>query len=347
MKVVHFALMSPNQAGLYGTVKDLIFGERANGIEADIVDYGFEGKDQERLLEDGWLKCVHWQEALLSDLVIRHSATPQAVINKVPYLLALHGRPINTFLISFQYGRKEPIIEAIYKASKQKMFSGFISFWDYNTRIWREILYPSPVYQVPAPVDLERFKPYGQYHKFKGNYDFRILIADMWREDSCPVTPLFRALEVASFLEKTKGIRIQINAVGVPKRARELLEHIRTESKNPYIGEIIPMINNIELVYRSSDAVLTGHRVSTRVVRESFACGTPVLTTDQSPDFEPSFQGDLAKAIIFLMARGRKITREESRSYAKTAFDPVRTGAVMKSLFEKILGGENETRSCL
>ncbi len=338
MKVVHFALMSPNQAGLYGTAKDLIFGERANGIEADIVDFGFDGKEEERMLQDGWLKCVHWQEALRSDLVIRHSAAPMSVTDKVPFMLALHGRPINTFLLSFQQGRKNPLIETIYQASEQKMFRGFISFWDYNTRIWKEILSPSPVYQVPAPVDLERFNPDGKAHSFKGNYDFRLLIADMWREDSCPVTPFFNALETASFLEKTNGIRVQVNAVGVPKRARELLTLIKVKSNNNHIGETIPMVNNIELVYRASDAVLTSHKVSTRVVRESLACGTPILTTDSSPDYQPSVKGtDLAEAIISLMTKGRDRTRLESRTYAETAFDPIKAGSVMKSLCEKVL----------
>ena len=339
MKVVHFALMSPNQAGLYGTTKDLIFGERAHGIEADIVDYGFDGQEVERILEDGWLKCVHWQEALRSDLVIRHSAAPHAVTDTIPFMLALHGRPINTFILSFQYGRKNPIIETIYQASDQKMFRGYISFWDYNTRIWREILSPFPVYQVPAPVDLQRFTPEGKSHSFKGDYDFRILIADMWREDSCPVTPIFKALETATFLEKTTGIRVQVNAVGVPKRARELLSLIKAKSDNRHLGEVIPMINNIELVYRSSDAVLTGHKVATRVVRESLACGTPLLTTDHNPDYQPSVKGtDLAEAITTLMTKGRDRTRVESRIYAEIAFNPLRTGAVMKSLFTEVLG---------
>jgi len=338
MKIVHFALMSPNQAGLYGTVKDLIFGERANGIEADIVDYGFDGKETERILEDDWLKCVHWQEALRSDLVIRHSAAPKAVTDAVPFMLALHGRPINTFLLSFQYGRKNPIIEAIYQASELKMFRGFISFWDCNTRIWREILSPSPVYQVPAPVDLQRFTPEGKSHRFKGDYDFRILIADMWREDSCPVTPIFKAFEAATFLEKTTGIRIQVNAVGVPKRAMELLALIQKKSNNHHLGEVLPMIKNIELLYRGSDATLTSHKVSTRVVRESFACGTPVLTTDSNPDYQPSVRdNNLAEAIISLMTRGREITRVESRIYAETVFNPIKAGAIMKLLAQTVL----------
>ncbi len=342
MRVAHFALMSPNQAGLYGTVKDLILGERANGIEADFIDYGFEGRDEERILEDGWLKCVHWQEALKADIVIRHSAAPRAVIDAVPFMLALHGRPINTFLLSFNNGRKSPIIETIYQATERAKFKGFLTFWNYNTRIWNELLAPWPVYQIPAPVDLERFKPEGKKHKPRANYDFRILVADMWREDSCPVTPIFKALEAAGSLVQKEGIQVQVNAVGLPKRALELFDLIKQKSKNIHLGELFPMVQNIELLYRGADAVLTSHGLATRVVREAFACGTPVLTMDPSPDFRPSIKSDeggldIAEAIISLMMKGREETRRESRAYAEAAFDSKRTGAVIKSIFERVL----------
>lgn len=341
MRVIHFALMSPNQAGLYGTVRDLIAGERRQGISAEIVDYGYDGKDEERMLSDGWLSCVHWQEALRCDLVIRHSAAPKAVLDVTPFLLALHGRPINTFLLSFQYGRKFPIIETLYQATERETFRGFISFWPYNTRTWRELLAPWPVYQVPAPVDLERFSPEGKKHRFSGDYDVRVLIADMWREDSCPVTPIFATLEAAATLAKTTGLRVQVNAVGVPKRGRELLTIIREKSRTAHLGDIYPMVGNIELLYRASDVVVTSAGVATRIVRESFACGTPVLTTAAAPDYRPSVPinggGTLADAIITLMATERETRRRESRAYAETVFDRNRAGAVMKSVFEQVL----------
>jgi glycosyltransferase involved in cell wall biosynthesis len=331
--------MSPNLAGLYGTVKDLIIGERFHGIDANIIDYGFEGKDQERILEDGDFKTVHWQEALRSDLVIRHSATPKAVTDKVPFMLALHGRPINTFLLSFNEGRKNPIIETLYQAAEQPMFRGFISFWPHNTRIWREVLSPHPVYQIPAPVDLERFSPYGNAHKFKTGGDFNILIADMWREDNCPATPMFTALAAAADLEQTTGLNVKVHMVGVPPRARELFAIIKEKSRSRFIGEIFPMVANIEYLYRAADMVFTAHKIATRVVREPLACGTPVLTCDSTPDFIQSVDNGtpLTDAILKLIAKGRGATRRESRAYAEAAFDKKRAGAAMKTLFEKVL----------
>lgn len=338
MRVAHFALMSPNLAGLYGTVKDLIAGERYHGVDADIIDYGFEGREEGRMLEDGWLKCVPWESALQADLVIRHSATPKSVTRKVPFMLALHGRPINTFLLSYTEGRKNPIIETLYQATQEPMFRGFISFWPHNTRIWQEILRPFPVYQVPSPVDLERFSPFGPRHSFKDG-DFNVLVADMWREDSCPATPFFNALEAAARLESKTGIDVKVNIVGTPPRARELLKLIKSQTKSRHMGEIFPMVANIELLYRAADLVYTSHVIATRVVRESLACGTPVMTCEAKPDFLPSRPTDvpLPDAILQFIRQGRGGTRRESRAYAEAAFDNKKAGAAMKTVFEKVL----------
>jgi glycosyltransferase involved in cell wall biosynthesis len=343
MKAAHFSIMAPNRMGLYGTVKDLIKGERFHGVNAEIVDCGFDGTPECRMLEDGWLKTVTMESIMNADIVVRHSAVPQSVTNKIPHLLALHGRPINTFLLTFQ-DRKNPLIETIYEIGESKNFKGFLCFWRKNARVWESMLPGMPVYQVPAPCDLERYTPEGKTHTFTGEYDFRVLIADMWREDSCPVTAILKAVETSASLFASMGVRLQVNALGTPKRARELLEIIRTKSKTNCIGQIYPMVENPEVLYRAADAVITLHGLATRVVRESLACGTPVISMDPAPEYQaytPAYHEgipDLTGVITRIMMKTKEERKQESRRYAEVTFDPNRAGAVMKSIFERVLG---------
>ncbi|MDO8716407.1 MAG: glycosyltransferase [Dehalococcoidales bacterium] len=342
MKAAHFSVVAPNRMGLYGTVRDLIKGERFHGIDAQIVDYGYDDKEESRIITDDWLSSASVESIMDADIVVRHSATPRSVTDKIPHLLALHGRPINTFLLTFQ-DRKNPLIETIYQIGEQKNFKGYLCFWERNTTVWRALLPDMPIYQVPSPCDLERFTPEGKTHKLKGEYDFRILIADMWREDSCPITGFIKALETAEKISTITGARIQVNALGTPKRARELIELIRVKSRNQYIGEIYPMVENPEVLFRAADAVITSHGLATRVVRESLACGTPVISLDPAPEYlaytARGHEGelDLTGAIGRLMMKTREERQIESRRYAEATFDPARAGARMKEIFERVL----------
>jgi glycosyltransferase involved in cell wall biosynthesis len=343
MRVTHFALMSPHRAGLYGTVKDLIQGERFAGINAEFVDYGLNGEGRERLLSDEWLSTVHWQNALGADLAVRHTAMPKKITKTIPFLLALHGRPVNTFLLSYQEGRKKQIIENLYEAVDQKMFRGCLCFWEWNARIWRQLLSPHPVYCVNAPVNLGFFTPHGTRYQFSGEYDFRVLVADMWREDSCPVTALYKALDAAAVIKERHGLRVQVNALGVPQRARELLELIRAKSGNEFLGEVLPLVETPEYLFRSADAVLSGTNIASRIVREALACGTPVISLDPNPEYDaylPDYHAgeqDLSGVMMRVFETPREATRMRARAYAETHFSLKRAGEQAKEIFQKVL----------
>ena len=342
MKAAHFALVTPNRAGLYSTTKDLIKGERACGVDAQMVDFNFNNSHDVRIVKDGWLESVSLESIMDSDIVVRHSTTPTSVTNNIPHLMALHGRPINTFLISYQ-SEKSPIIETLYQAAERKNFKGFICFWKGNTQTWAELLKPHWVYQVPPPVDLEKYSPEGKIHTWSGDYDLRLLVADMWREDSCPVSVVFRSLLTAVEMYKKNGVRVQVNLLGVPKEAREQFELIRTRSKNEFLGKVWSLVENPELLFRSADAVVTSHGLATRTIRESLACGTPVITLDPNPEYNgyhPRYregESNFVSILETIMRKGRETTRQESRKEAEISFDANRVGRAMKTVFEEAL----------
>jgi hypothetical protein len=111
------------------------------------------------------------------------------------------------------------------------------------------------------------------------------------------------------------------------------------------LGEVHPLVVDTDLCYRGADIVITPHNIATRVVRESLACGTPVVAGTGNP-FTP-FTADSRDAKAFGTAIDecwtwiRSIEKKEvvatSRRMAEREFGFKRAGEAAKAVYEKVI----------
>lgn len=259
MRIAHFGYFAPNQSGQYATVKDMIRAERQAGMDAQFIDFN----GQSRIgLKDDWLETVNMDFACEADWIIRHSAIPKKIRDLGrKTILALHGRPENSFRLE-DYG-KNPVISEVLDSKAD----GYITFWSELTYQW-EAITGKRVRFIHAPVDLERFNPEGFRHKFSPSGSPNILICDMWRED---VTP-FNVIMAAAYFTEHLCPTAKVHVYGMPTtRAFSKME------EKGILGEVLPLVQNIETAMRSADIMVTPQVIATRSVREAMACGLPIV----------------------------------------------------------------------
>lgn len=280
IKLCHFAQFAPHRCGLYGTARDLIKAERIVGYDAGMVDarltenptIAINGVIEDLSgKSDGFLKPMPPEWANDADIFVRHSFVPQKFkdMNK-PIIGCMHGRPENTFLLE-SYG-KNPVWSTFF--DKDKGESAFVTFWPEYLDILSMIM-KGKVYYVPAMVDLMKFRPEGEKRDFKElNGRPNILIADIWREDVTPFNLIFAAHR---FIKKYAP-QGKIHILAIPSTKKTYItKMLDMLNKQGVLGIVLPIVNKIEEFYRASDFVITPHNIATRVVRESLACGCPIV----------------------------------------------------------------------
>lgn len=340
MKIAHFAAFAPHGAGQYETVRDLIKAERIVGIEAEFVDYAFQGKMENRVgLQDGHITTVGLDYAKEADVLFRHSAIPPKVEKETgkPVVLCLHGRPESTWRIGF--GGEGKLIETIIQSSKKPNYKEFITFWEPFVFYWQNIIPAREVRYIPTPVDLMRYNPVGGRHKFHETGEPNIVIADLWRLDDSPFNVIFA---VEKFRQKYCN-KAKLHIYGLPKEEhRAFLAKLRADG---LFGDFFSPVAGLSSVYRAADLVVTPHIIATRVVREALASGCPLVGGEGNPytEFQANAKDiDAYAAMINKAWVQTKDCRDEygrlMRRRATNSFNLQQTGEAIKKLIEgKIL----------
>jgi len=344
MKIAHFAQFTPNRSGMYGTVRDLILAERQQGIDAQFVDYipAEKGRQEHSRvnLHDGEIVTVSPDWADTADILVRHSMIPEIISRLgVPMVMCLHGRP--EYCMLMEYFGRSPIIEIVTKGAANPRYVSFVTFWNEHIPIWKTLLPEREIRYVPALVDLESYNPEGDKFNFgdKGGSP-NIVIADMWREDSTPFNTIFAAL---LFRDKyCKDAKIHI--FGFPPEQMPPMRELKRRLKNTEgIGMIEPIIPNIGNVFRSADILITPQGIATRVVRESLACGLPVVAG--SGCHYTTFVADAKDCKAFAHQINRcwtalktdKKLKKQCRELAEKEFNYENAGKAMLDVFNDIL----------
>jgi len=333
MKVAHFANFAPYISGQFATVIDFIKAERMQGINAQLIDFASKENYVSRVgLDYEGVKTIEPKWSYDADILIRHSFIPFEIDElKKPTIMMLHGRPEGSFLLDI-YGIN-PVYTFVSKNNTYKAFLVFLKEVVFN---WSLIIDSSKLFYVPAPVDLTKFLPEGQTFSFQTNQP-NILCVDAWRED---VTPYNVLLAAVKFVKEFGG---KIHIFGVPFNSKIkslLLDSLQAKG---FIGEIFPLIDNISDVYRSADMVITPHIVATRVIRESLACGLPIIAGGKN-NFT-SYYANPRNIDEFATEIGRcwqdsknGELRKECRRIAEKEFSLEKTGKEMKAILELIYG---------
>ena len=355
MKIAHFAVFSPNQSGMYATVRDLILAERMRGIDAQFIDYtvdasqatyskvGLFDKDIVTVAPD-WA----YKEA---DILIRHSTLTEPIIRVgKPIVMAMHGRPEYSYMLE-HYG-KSPVMKIMANHEVDDKYAAYISFWEEHLLFWNLIMPKREITYIPCPVDLKRFNPEGQKF-FSANWTGtpNIVVADMWRED---ITPFSMIAAAERFRQKYCNT-VKLHMFGLPPKDRGFTSQLGQRLQNSgLLGEANMVVPFLDTVYRSADMVVTPHRIATRIVREALASGCPVVagtgckytpyTADpRDPD---SFAYQINRCWENLQEQKDEM-RAKVRNVAEAAFGYKATGLAMLALGRKILKMPKPSRLAL
>jgi len=350
MRVAHCATVAPNRCGLYGTTRDLISAEVKYGIDAGILNVGTS--DKEPLingLQEGYpkvkdksvdVKSYEWAKE--ADVCIRHSYIPVELQNSGKVLLlALHGRPESSFRL--EQSRQHAIMTTVQRRAADDRYKGFLVFWKEYMLHWSTLVPAKKLFYVPAPVDLDYYSPKGEKFDFGENAGSpNILIADIWREDVLPFNLIYAALLFQQKYCKTAKIHISALQGNNFKVMSGTLLGIKATGA---LGTINPITNKINDLYRAADIVITPHTIATRIVRESLACGTPVVAgagNKYTPyTASPMDTESFAKAINNCWEDYRQSpteVRAMARKTAEVAFNFDNTGKAMKAVLERVAG---------
>lgn len=345
LKIAHFAAFCPQITGQYATVKDMIQAERSVGIDARFIATSINNKKiaecSSKLQEDGWFKTTEPNWAKSADILMRHSCIPPRFLNLgIPIMMSLHGRPESTFII--EYVGLMRIYQLISEVKDDYRYKGWITFWDEHRFFHEQKLPKDSVYYVPAMVDLNEYNPKGTAVKFeKGGGSPNIIIADMWRHDSTPYMLLYAA---ALFREKyCPTAKVQI--FGVPQKKADSV--IKVMRANGVIGNMTHRVKPMSNVYRGGDILITPHSIATRIVRESLACGLPIVAGSSckytkyradSKDIK-SFAKQINKCWTDLQ-KDESGMKEATRAVAEKEFNIERAGEAVKKAVTDVLRKE-------
>lgn len=345
MRIAHFCRFSPHAAGMYETVKDLIFAERAEGIEAEFIDCGTDnlGTVREGLV-DGELKTSPLSWALENaDVVVRHTSVPDSVYKAKPVILALHGRPENSFRLE-QYDIS-PVISSVMKAARNGSHAAFFTFWPEFVFYWKWIT-GKEVYCVPAPVSFGEYTPEGKKHDF-GEFKagLNLVCCDMWREDNIPFNLIFAA---QYFKERYRpDARLHVFGASNVKKGKQF-KFLAPLQRKGVVGQVSGVVGNLADVYRSADILLTPNVIATRIIRESMASGLPCVApigcryTDYTA--EPRDYKAFALAINRCYESITPESKAQLRERALKLFDNKTAALAIKALCEKVLGSAKEPK---
>lgn len=321
MRIVHFVQFGPRACGLYETAKDLIRAERQLGADALLVDMDERGESRVGL-RDGALVTVAPEAAYDADVLVRHSAIPSRYQTiGVPIVMCLHGRPESSYRLSAE--TDNDVIQAVANKGRDARYRAFVTFWAEYAAFWRSLV-GDTLHVVPAPVDLEYYAG-GLDRQLSGSY--RILIADVWRQD---MIPLHSILGVARYIEKYDS-DARIHLVGLPTtgRAGAALQPI-LRGLSQYIGSAAGHMKNVRDWYASCDCLVTPHTIATRVIRESLAASLPVVANEGCKTANETAACQDADAVAEAICRCRVGSQSRAaRALAERHFDASRSAEAM------------------
>ena len=287
MRILHIAAFGPNKNGIYEAARDLIRADALMGHTVYFADAGITQNDKRVYQPVGTVddranfKIVTSDPSIIDsvDVAIIHNI-PQFswfVKNQVPIVYGVHGRPHAEFKVE-QNGVDIKSYSFDAEVSKWPRVKKMMYFWPEFKPFWH--MFPEEknlIFDYPI-VDQIRFNPNGEKHiiknENKGKYN--ILICDSPRDDVDMFEIINGAIQAA---KDNKNIKFHIYGVDRPvKQCWEVL--IQELYKLNVMGELYIRMPNMETIYRSMDAVLTPHRIVTRVIGESLSCGIPVIASE-------------------------------------------------------------------
>lgn len=348
MKIAHFCTFAPNQCGMYHTAKDLIWGERQIGIDAQMIDAGVEkdenGKNKTfygRCKEDGWLKTVDSSWTKDADIFVLHSIVPEEFVGiGKPIIVISHGRPESSFLL--EHYKILGTWSSYYARARNAAYSAFVTFWPEYLPILETLLPKDRLFYVPAPANLNDFTPFGDVADIEGHGGSpNIIVADIWRHD---VTP-FNVIQAASLFQRKYCPTAKIHIRGLPTtKAQYIKVLLDSLQRTGCLGTAAAQVRDMASVYRAGDILVTPHVIATRVIREALACGLSIVAGEgckhTNYTANPLDIEGFAAEINMLWENKKADFGPNSVEYNRNEslkFNPIDSANEMKKVFEYVL----------
>jgi GT2 family glycosyltransferase/glycosyltransferase involved in cell wall biosynthesis len=333
MKIVHVANYAPGQSGLYGTVCDILKAERRLGAQADFIDD--QGNTEWYGQDD--ITPVPISAGEQADIICWHHAMVEDWFNE-PHrniVLFLHGTP--EFNFHTELNSNDRTLSLIVGAANTGVAKGFITLWKRHVPFWEHLL-RRPVHYVNAWCDVPSFQ---LSPKVTERDTIRIALVDFWRLTREPFG-LFHAVE---WLRRNTTKKIELDCWGMPDFYHDVY---RTTAQYLFEDDVLsmrgPTLDKHE-IYHSCDLVLSMSTEETRVVREAYACGVPVVCGRTGLDFteyqadclRPDLLGAQINACHEDLIDDTKRMREELRCYAEKNFDVGIAAPKIMDVYEEII----------
>jgi len=330
LRVAHIVVVTPHQAGIYETTRDLAAAERRAGVDARIID-----PIKEIVTVDRGVPVVAPAFAKTAHVIVNHSGLSKDLDKtQLPIIHMLHGRPLSSFLLG-QSGQI-PIYTYLARIRHDPRFKLFVTFWSEFLPYWAMLLPSDKLRAIPAPVDLNLWSPDGPSH-----YDFHghsgttnIVCADMWRNDITPYHPIHA---FTLFASRVPGARLHI--YGAPQKGTAWQTLKAALSERDILGEVPNgIVRGLANVYRAASAVITPHRIATRSVREPLACGCNVVMAPGNP-YTP-FQADPQDLEAYAAQIQHAVSHTaQNRKAAELYFDSNSTAKQFIALLHEVTNG--------
>lgn len=338
VKVAHVAVVTPHQAGLYETTRDLVEAERKLGIDARISDptKNAQGIDRNVPIIPNFVAE--------SDIVINHSGLSAAMRKaRKPIIHVMHGRPYSSFLL--EQAGKVPVYSFWKKISRDPSYKVFVTFWPEFVPYFSMILPSEKIHVVPPPVDLERWTPDGpcgySFHECSG--EVNVVVTDIWRRDKDPYH-VINAFFL--FARQVEGAKLHVYAAPQKGAGWQILKSLLEE--RGIAGEIVGFVKGLDNVYRAADMLITPQRIATRSVREALACGCQVVMAPGNSytpyQADPEDIEDFANAMLAAYSEGNSVRkgnkkRRANRKIAIAYFDSANTARKFVELIREVHDG--------
>jgi hypothetical protein len=272
LKVTHICNYSPNGSGMYGTVRDLILEEKRKGIKADFIDSTVRADTVYGA--DGITPAPH-KECDNSDIICYHHNMIETYFDE-PHrniVFFLHGTPEFSFFT--ENHTNDRALSLIVGLAQRKIPKAFITMWKRHIPFWHNLLKDTEIHYVPAWTNVSEYK----IVKHKPDPSIiHIAMMDFWRLTREPIG-LFTAIDILRRNSKKKII------VDVWGAANELNSaHVACFQYLMEYGTInIKGITNnpVRDIYESNDLILSMSSEETRVIREAYSCGVPVIRSEE------------------------------------------------------------------
>jgi glycosyltransferase involved in cell wall biosynthesis len=328
---------------MYETVRDMIAAERLAGHTSELVDTGVDGERAIGGVDDRGGCRIETRR--YSDVADFNVFVPSVELppfftepTQAPIVAILHGRPESSFRLQ-QTDPKAPVYDLVAAKAANPRVKRLVSLWPEHLPYWCTIVPTEKLVSTTAPpCDLSLYAPDGPRHEFAAadRGQVNILVADIWRPDADPFHVAHGLLLVAG---RVDGLKVHFYACQSPLGPwRYVFEAFQRVGA---LGETNGMMADLDQVMRACDLVVTPHRIATRIIRESLACGVPVVagTPCQWTPYQ-AMPGDplsVASVVEDVIEDDPATMREAARDMA-AVFGLDRIGPELIAIYEQAIG---------